>query len=230
MSSAIEHPLVTEKAMNDMDFENKLQFVVNPDATKPEIRDEVEERFEISVENANTQVTMKGKKKRSSASPRRTTHRKSLRESGCSENGTTHSKDNDAAAGPPRSAPRRTDTRRTSSTRKRKTTISSAGRSSTSNTTRPAPAPIAAVEFDDGDQRLILAPEGITVGEELAVGVTAEIKPGNTLPLAEVPEGVPVCNVESNPGDGGRFARASGTNADLITHDRNAAVVQLPQR
>jgi len=39
---------------------------------------------------------------------------------------------------------------------------------------------------------------------------------------------VPVCNVESNPGDGGRFARASGTNADLITHDRNAAVVQLP--
>src|SRR6056297_3866815 len=59
-------------------------------------------------------------------------------------------------------------------------------------------APIAAVEFDDGDQRLILAPEGITVGEELAVGVTAEIKPGNTLPLAEVPEGVPVCNVESN--------------------------------
>ncbi|WP_254761663.1 50S ribosomal protein L23 [Natrinema marinum] len=61
--SVIEHPLVTEKAMNDMDFENKLQFVVNPDATKPEIRDEVEERFEITVQNINTQVTMKGKKK-----------------------------------------------------------------------------------------------------------------------------------------------------------------------
>ncbi|MFC6766268.1 50S ribosomal protein L23 [Natrinema soli] len=61
--SVIEHPLVTEKAMNDMDFENKLQFVVNPDATKPQIRDEVQERFEISVENVNTQVTMKGKKK-----------------------------------------------------------------------------------------------------------------------------------------------------------------------
>ncbi|GAB3673577.1 50S ribosomal protein L23 [Halopiger aswanensis] len=63
MSSIIEHPLVTEKAMNDMDFENKLQFVVNPDATKPEIRDEVEERFDVSVDNINTQVTMKGKKK-----------------------------------------------------------------------------------------------------------------------------------------------------------------------
>ncbi|AGB30789.1 50S ribosomal protein L2P [Natrinema pellirubrum DSM 15624] len=89
-------------------------------------------------------------------------------------------------------------------------------------------APVAAVEFEDGDQRLILAPEGISVGEELQVGVSAEIKPGNTLPLAEIPEGVPVCNVESNPGDGGRFARASGTNADLITHDRSAAVIQLP--
>ncbi|SFC58605.1 LSU ribosomal protein L2P [Halobiforma haloterrestris] len=89
-------------------------------------------------------------------------------------------------------------------------------------------APVAAVEFEDGDQRLVLAPEGITVGEELQVGVSAEIKPGNTLPLAEIPEGVPVCNVEANPGDGGKFARASGVNADLITHDRNAAVVQLP--
>ncbi|MFU8867646.1 50S ribosomal protein L23 [Natronococcus sp.] len=63
MSGAIEHPLVTEKAMNDMDFENKLQFVANPDATKPEIREEVERRFEVSVDSVNTQMTMKGKKK-----------------------------------------------------------------------------------------------------------------------------------------------------------------------
>ncbi len=89
-------------------------------------------------------------------------------------------------------------------------------------------APVAAVEFEDGDRRLVLAPEGIAVGEEIQVGISAEIKPGNTLPLAEIPEGVPICNVESKPGDGGRFARASGVNADLITHDRNAAVVQLP--
>lgn len=89
-------------------------------------------------------------------------------------------------------------------------------------------APVAAVEFEDGDRRLVLAPEGIGVGEELQVGVSAEIKAGNTLPLAEIPEGVPVCNVESQPGDGGKFARASGVNARLITHDRRAAVVQLP--
>ncbi|WP_439027070.1 50S ribosomal protein L2 [Haloarchaeobius sp. DT45] len=89
-------------------------------------------------------------------------------------------------------------------------------------------APVVAVEFEDGDQRLVLAPEGITVGDEIQVGVSAEIKPGNTLPLAEIPEGVPVCNIERQPGDGGKFARASGTSADLITHDRKAAVVQLP--
>ncbi len=63
MSTLIEHPLVTEKAMNDMDYENKLQFVVVPEATKPEIAAEVEERFDVGVDSVNTQNTMKGKKK-----------------------------------------------------------------------------------------------------------------------------------------------------------------------
>jgi len=89
-------------------------------------------------------------------------------------------------------------------------------------------APLADVEFEDDDRRLILAPEGITVGETIQVGVSAEIKPGNTLPLGEIPEGVPVCNVESSPGDGGKFARSTGVSAQLMTHDRNVAVVQLP--
>ncbi len=88
-------------------------------------------------------------------------------------------------------------------------------------------APVALVSFAD-EQRYVLVPEGIGVGDELQVGVSAEIAQGNTLPLAEIPEGVPVCNVEARPGDGGKFARASGVNATLITHDRNAAVVQLP--
>jgi large subunit ribosomal protein L2 len=89
-------------------------------------------------------------------------------------------------------------------------------------------APVAAVEFEDGDHRLVLAPEGIGVGDEIQVGVSSAIEPGNTLPLAEIPEGVPICNVESNQGDGGKFARASGVNATLMAHDRNVAVVQLP--
>ncbi|GAB7012616.1 50S ribosomal protein L2 [Halolamina salina] len=89
-------------------------------------------------------------------------------------------------------------------------------------------APLADVEFEDGDRRLVLAPEGIAVGDTLQVGVSAEIKPGNTLPLAEIPEGIPICNVESQVGDGGKFARASGVSAQLMSHDRNVAVVQLP--
>ena len=59
----IEYPLVTEKAMNDMDFQNKLQFIVNVDSTKPEIREEIEDRFDVEIVKINTQVTMKGKKK-----------------------------------------------------------------------------------------------------------------------------------------------------------------------
>jgi large subunit ribosomal protein L2 len=89
-------------------------------------------------------------------------------------------------------------------------------------------APIAQVAFEDGDQRLVLAPEGVGVGDTLQVGISASIEPGNTLPLAEIPEGVPVCNVESNPGDGGTFARASGVSARVVTHDRSVTVVQLP--
>ena len=59
----LKHPLVTEKAMNEMDFQNKLQFVVDLDADKPEIREEIEDQYEVTVEKINTQVTMNGDKK-----------------------------------------------------------------------------------------------------------------------------------------------------------------------
>jgi len=59
----VRHPLVTEKAMNKMDFENKLEFVCDLDANKSEIAEAVQERFEVRVANVNTQVTMNGNKK-----------------------------------------------------------------------------------------------------------------------------------------------------------------------
>ena len=62
-SGVVRYPLVTEKAMNEMDFDNKLQFIVHIDATKHEIREEVESRYEVVIEKVNTQVTPKGKKK-----------------------------------------------------------------------------------------------------------------------------------------------------------------------
>ncbi|WP_042663555.1 50S ribosomal protein L23 [Haloferax sp. ATB1] len=61
--SIIEHPLVTEKAMNQMDFDNKLQFIVHIDSTKSDVKGEVQSRYDVTVEKVNTQVTMKGKKK-----------------------------------------------------------------------------------------------------------------------------------------------------------------------
>ena len=59
----LKHPLVTEKAMNDMDFENKLQFICHSEATKPEIADGVEQQFDVSVASVNTQNRMEGDKK-----------------------------------------------------------------------------------------------------------------------------------------------------------------------
>ena len=89
-------------------------------------------------------------------------------------------------------------------------------------------APVAIVRYGDGQERLVLAPEGIKVGDRLVAGISVPVKPGNTLSLAEIPEGTPIHNIESRPGDGGRFARSSGTHAVLIAHDIGRATVQLP--
>ena len=59
----LKHPHVTEKAMNDMDFDNKLQFIVDSEAAKPEITDAIEAQYEVSIESITTQNTMNGEKK-----------------------------------------------------------------------------------------------------------------------------------------------------------------------
>ncbi|PSQ36988.1 50S ribosomal protein L23 [Halobacteriales archaeon QS_9_70_65] len=59
----LKHPLVTEKAMDEMDFENKLLFICDADAAKPDIREAVETQFDVVVDSVNTQVTMDGEKK-----------------------------------------------------------------------------------------------------------------------------------------------------------------------
>ncbi|MEM2192475.1 MAG: 50S ribosomal protein L2 [Candidatus Hadarchaeales archaeon] len=89
-------------------------------------------------------------------------------------------------------------------------------------------APVAKIRYGDGEERLILAPEGIKVGEKVMAAPSAPVKPGNTLPLAEIPEGTLIHNIESKPGDGGKFVRAAGTAAILISHDIGKATVQLP--
>jgi len=59
----IDHPHVTEKAMDKMDFQNKLQFIVKTDAAKDDVREAVEAQFDVTVIDVNTQVTMNGNKK-----------------------------------------------------------------------------------------------------------------------------------------------------------------------
>lgn len=61
--NAIDYPIVTEKAMDAMDFDNALQFIVSPGATKDEIRSEIEDTFEVEVVSVNTMVTPQGEKK-----------------------------------------------------------------------------------------------------------------------------------------------------------------------
>ena len=63
MSSIIQNPLVTEKAMDEMDFDNKLQFIVHIDANKAAITDAIESRYDVSITKVNTQITARGEKK-----------------------------------------------------------------------------------------------------------------------------------------------------------------------
>ena len=89
-------------------------------------------------------------------------------------------------------------------------------------------APIAKVCLTNGEEHIILIPEGMAVGETVSFGTGAGMKTGNSIPLAQIPDGAAICNVELRPGDGGRFARSSGTHATIIAHEGNRVVVQLP--
>ena len=91
-------------------------------------------------------------------------------------------------------------------------------------------APVALVEYEDGEERYVLAPEGLAVGDEIQLGVEAEIKEGNTLPLGEIPEGVPIHNIETQPGDGGKLVRASGTYAFVVTQEADGTRIRLPSK
>jgi large subunit ribosomal protein L2 len=86
--------------------------------------------------------------------------------------------------------------------------------------------PIALVELD-GSKCYILATEGMGIGDVVEYNGST-IRAGNTTFLKNIPEGTPICNIESQPGDGGKFARASGTFALVIAHEENRTLVQMP--
>ncbi len=89
--------------------------------------------------------------------------------------------------------------------------------------------PLAKVSYKNGETSYIIAPEGISVNQEIAVGYT-ELGAGNCLALRDIPEGTLIYNIENQPGDGGKFVRSSGLAARVISRSNNRVVVLLPSK
>ena len=106
---------------------------------------------------------------------------------------------------------------------------------------RGIPAKVAAIEYDpnrsarlallyyrDGEKRYIIAPLGLKVGDTVLSGPTADILPGNALPLRGIPAGTTVHNIELQAGKGGQLCRSAGTGAQLVAKEGEMAHVKLP--
>ena len=89
-------------------------------------------------------------------------------------------------------------------------------------------ARIALLEYEDGERRYIIAPLGVKVGDKLANGERAEIRPGNALYIRDIPVGTQIHNVELLPGEGAQLARSAGVSAQLLAKEGVYAQVRLP--
>ncbi|MGI5824563.1 MAG: 50S ribosomal protein L2 [Bacillota bacterium] len=89
-------------------------------------------------------------------------------------------------------------------------------------------AHIALLQYEDGEKRYILAPNELKVGDVVRSGADADIKPGNALPMASIPVGTFIHNVELHPGKGAQLVRAAGNMAQLMAKEGNYALVRLP--
>ncbi len=89
-------------------------------------------------------------------------------------------------------------------------------------------ARIALVAYEDGDRRYILCPLGLRVGDTVMAGVGAEIRPGNALPLRNIPTGTLIHNIELQLGRGGQIVRSAGSGAQLMAKEGDYSLVRLP--
>ena len=87
---------------------------------------------------------------------------------------------------------------------------------------------IALVQYEDGEKRYIIAPDGLKVGDKISAGENADIKPGNALPLRNIPDGTVIHNIELHPGKGGQLVRSAGNAAQLMGKEEKLALVRLP--
>jgi large subunit ribosomal protein L2 len=88
-------------------------------------------------------------------------------------------------------------------------------------------ANIALLQYEDGEKRYILAPVGLNPGDKVISSASADIKPGNALPLSNIPLGTVIHNIELNPGKGAQLVRAAGTSAQLMAKEGNTVQVRL---
>ncbi len=89
-------------------------------------------------------------------------------------------------------------------------------------------ARIALIHYRDGEKRYILAPVGLQPGDIIHAGPDAEPKVGNALPLANIPTGTQIHNIELRPGRGGQMARGAGTSAQLMAREGETSLLRLP--
>ena len=89
-------------------------------------------------------------------------------------------------------------------------------------------ANIALIEYEDGTKAYISAPKGLTDGDKVVSGENADIKPGNAMPIANIPVGTLIHNIELNPGQGGKLVRSAGQEAQLMAKEGAYAHVRLP--
>lgn len=87
---------------------------------------------------------------------------------------------------------------------------------------------IARVVFADGERRYVLAPKDLKVGDTFQVSENAPLRVGNRLPLAKIPSGTFIYNIEIQPGAGARLARSAGNYAEVVAHDAGYAQVKMP--
>ena len=87
---------------------------------------------------------------------------------------------------------------------------------------------IALLQYEDGEKRYIIAPNGLKVGDAVLAGEGADIKPGNALPLSAIPLGTVIFNIEMNPGKGGQLVRSAGNMAQLMAKEGTLALIRLP--
>jgi large subunit ribosomal protein L2 len=89
-------------------------------------------------------------------------------------------------------------------------------------------ADIALLYYSDGDKRYIIAPQGLKVGQKVVSSRTAEVLPGNAMPLASIPVGTVVHNIELTPGEGARMIRSAGSGATVLSKDGQSVQIKLP--